>query len=258
MYDLTPIARTTVSCLLALLGLAASAAGQSALPIGAAPLGDPANTLWLYTGSDFSDGETWLTINEHSHPAGTPHELGRGIKGRASSIRWNLADGVVVVFYTSSKGTGRQLAVWGSGTFGSLRPYNMNGKIDAWAWFRVGDLSQSAKEFPLQAGALTEVLEDNSIRTFKNKNLDNNIGSVRNVTASAAGVQPLEPAIDRSMTSLSWNLQSGVVVVFYENADGTGRQLAVWGSGHLVNVDTWDFKNKARAWAWFQVGGVSG
>ncbi len=165
----------------------------------------------------------------------------------------------MVVFYASSKGTGRQLAIWGRGTFGSLKPYNMNGKIDAWAWFRVGDVSQSAKEFPLQAGALNEVLEDNSIRTFKSKNLENNIGSIRSVTATDAGtIKELESAIDRNMTSLTWNLDSGVVVVFYEKADGTGRQLAVWGSGQLVDVDTWDFKNKARAWAWFQVGGASG
>ena len=59
------------------------------------------------------------------------------------------------------------------------------------------------------------------------------------------------------MTSLTWNLHSGVVVVFYEKVDGTGRQLAIWGSGHLVDVGTWDFNNKARAWAWFQVGSES-
>jgi hypothetical protein len=257
MSTLSCIARTA-ACWAVLL-LTASASGQTALPIGAAPLGDPVNTLWLYTGSDFSDREAWLTINETSHPAGTPHELGRGIKGKVSSIRWNLVDNVVVVFYTSSKGTGRQLAVWGSGTFGSLKPYNINGKIKAWAWFRVGDSSQSTKDFPMQAGALNEVLEDNSCRVFKSKNLENEIGSIRSVTASAAGAtKELESAIDRDMASLTWNLPSGVVLVFYEKADGTGRQLAVWGSGQFVNLETWDFKKKARAWAWFQVGSGSG
>lgn len=259
MRTSTSIARTALCWVLAMLGLAASASGQAALPIGAAPLGDPENTLWIYTDKNFSGREAWLAINATSHPAATPHELDRGIKGKVSSIKWNLNDGIVVVFYSSSKGTGRQLPVWGSGTFGSLRPYDIDGKIDAWAWFRVGDTSQSAKEFPLQAGALSETLEDNSIRTYKSKNLETDIGSIRNVTASAAGAaKPLESTIERNMTSLSWNLPSGVVAVFYEKADGTGRQLAIWGSGQLVNVGNWDFSNKARAWAWFQVGGASG
>ncbi len=259
MCTSTLVARTALCWVLAVLGFAASASGQAAIPIGAAPLGDPVNTLWIYTKKDFSGSEAWLTINATSHPAGTPHELDRESKGKASSIRWNLNDGIVVVFYSSSKGTGRQLPVWGSGTFGSLKPYDMDGKIDAWAWFRVGDSGQSAQEFPLQAGALSETLEDNSIRTYKSKNLENDIGSIRNVTASPAGAaKPLVSTIERNMTSLSWNLPSGVVAVFYEKADGTGRQLAIWGSGQFVNVGNWDFNNKARAWAWFQVGGASG
>ena len=52
--------------------------------------------------------------------------------------------------------------------------------------------------------------------------------------------------------------RDGVVVVFYEKVDGTGRQLAIWGNGQLAETGDWDFNDKARAWAWFQVGTSAG
>ena len=44
-----------------------------------------------------------------------PHPLASYIKDGMTSLRWNLPEGVVVVFYDHSIARGRQYVIWGSG-----------------------------------------------------------------------------------------------------------------------------------------------
>ena len=64
-------------------------------------------------------------------------------------------------------------------------------------------------------------------------------------------------SINDQMTSLRWNLPEGVLVVFYDNIDGTGRQLAIWNKGEHPTVSPWNFNDRASSWAWYRLGELS-
>jgi hypothetical protein len=68
---------------------------------------------------------------------------------------------------------------------------------------------------------------------------------------------PIEGANDR-MTSLRWNLPEGVVVVLYDNVDGTGRQLAIWGRGEVETITPFNMNDRVSSWASYRLGEPSG
>lgn len=63
-----------------------------------------------------------------------------------SSMKWNLPDGVLVVFSEGGNGEGQQLAIWGRGMFDSFKHWDMSDKVKQWAWYYVGE------ETPTSAG----------------------------------------------------------------------------------------------------------
>lgn len=67
-------------------------------------------------------------------PANTFKEMPKDM----SSLKWNLAEGVVVTFSEKADGTGPNLAVWGNGQFDTVALWQMNDKLKFWSWQYVG------------------------------------------------------------------------------------------------------------------------
>jgi hypothetical protein len=53
---------------------------------------------------------------------------------------------------------------------------------------------------------------------------------------------------------MRWNLPEGVIVMFYQDANGKKQQVAVWGQAQLADLDAWDFNDKASRWSWAYIG----
>lgn len=96
----------------------------------------PMNTVRLYHNRDFKGG--WTDLDRiTAEPQGARINT-RLANDKATSVRWNLPDGVVVVLYEDLGGFGRQLALYGAGQYETVSPFNLNDKISRFAWFNVG------------------------------------------------------------------------------------------------------------------------
>jgi hypothetical protein len=56
------------------------------------------------------------------------------------------------------------------------------------------------------------------------------------------------------LSSMAWNLESGLVVVFHEHHDGGGRQYQIWGTGSDGDVHDNNFGDCASSWTWYRNG----
>ena len=70
-----------------------------------------------------------------------------------------------------------------------------------------------------------------------------------------ARLHALDSKVRDKVSSMQWNLPRGVIVVFYDHTNGTGKQFIIWGSGSRAAIDDAKFENKAGAWAWCYVDG---
>jgi hypothetical protein len=52
------------------------------------------------------------------------------------------------------------------------------------------------------------------------------------------------------LSSLKWNLASGIVVTFFEDHSGGGRQYQVWDQGQDGDTHNNNFKDCASSFAW--------
>lgn len=80
-----------------------------------------------------------------SQPAGVFTAVPEALGKRASSARWNLPEGVVVVLASHPNGEGPQVAFWGSGEFEAFVHWGMNDKVTHWAWYDIGDAPAAAE-----------------------------------------------------------------------------------------------------------------
>jgi len=227
-------------------------------PIKATPLVPLENTMWLYKDSKFRGNETWMHIDPQAMAPHKSHRLKSGIHDDLSSLRWNLADGIVVVLYQDSDGEGNQIAVWGRGQFDSLGGFN--DKATSWSWFRIGEKESEALDDPLRATEPTQTVAVGTVRLFLDSKMRKEKGSLSRITRAyeAGKIYELDKDIRGRLSSVRWNLPGGVVVVFYESTKGKGRQFAIWGRGEYSSLKIWDFGDQAKAWAWFPVGSPLG
>src|SRR5436190_19167576 len=99
----------------------------------------PRDTMELYTDRDLKG-----TLKAFSPVTGQSQLEYKGVgnvNDQTTSMRWNLPEGVLVVFYDNIDGTGRQLAIWNKGEHATVSPWNMNDKISSFAWYRLGEPS---------------------------------------------------------------------------------------------------------------------
>jgi hypothetical protein len=194
-----------------------------------------------------------------------PHRLAGYIQDGMTSLRWDLPDGVVVVFYDHSNARGRQCVIWGSGEVRDLVPWRFTNRVARWAWFYVGGGENPSPQIlegratrPLGTRPTRAPVPDDGMFLFTNGAFKGLRQKVSNVTELPPGeLQPITSGPDgplESLQSLQWNLPYGVIVVLYENPDLTGRQFAVWGKGELSSARRWGSEGTVAGWAWFFVG----
>jgi hypothetical protein len=94
-----------------------------------------------------------------------------------------------------------------------------------------------------------------TIQLFRDANFEDE-AVLMNVSAAQPAGQSheLPSGMEDSLSSLRWSLPAGVLVVMYEDDGSKGEQLALWGSGQIDALSTFDFDNKASQWAWYYVG----
>jgi len=193
-----------------------------------------------------------------------PHPLAGYIKDGMTSLRWNLPEGVVVVFYDHSNARGRQYVIWGSGQADYLVPWRFSDKVSRWAWFYLGGVDNPSRRTlsgralrPLGARPTRAPVPDDGMFLYASNSFNGLRQKVCDVTTHPAGeLQPIT-ATDgplEALHSLQWSLPYGVIVVLYEKPDLTGRQFAVWGKGELRSTRHWGSDGTVAGWAWFFVG----
>lgn len=113
-------------------------------------------------------------------------------------------------------------------------------------------------ERPPHTDPTTMTVPDDAIQFYRDARFRDDVVQVDKVTAAHAAATPEDlpgPGMKDALSSIRWNLPTGVVVILYEDAGGKGEQLALWGSGETDSLAKWDFDNKASRWAWFYLGG---
>ena len=110
---------------------------------------------------------------------------------------------------------------------------------------------------PPGSEALTTPLPEHGLHLYTGEGFDGVNSELLGIDKSftAGALNELPQGLKDGLTSLRWNLPPGVVVVLYEDAEGKGEQLILWGKGQVPSVAKWDFNDKASRWAWYNVGG---
>lgn len=220
-----------------------------------------ADSILLFRDRGFQD-EAVLTSITATQAAGQAHDLPAGMEDSLSSLRWNLPAGVLVVLYEDDGAKGEQLALWGSGQIEALSEFDFNDKASQWAWYYVGGGHKPSEVVirgtALPVGAVVVAagtpVTQSTLQLFKSKNFEANTVTLNPLSQAANTLHRLPEDLPDSLTSMRWNLPPGVVVMFYQDADGGKQQVPIWGNGQVADLDIWDFNDKASRWAWYYIG----
>jgi len=98
---------------------------------------------------------------------------------------------------------------------------------------------------------------EDSLLLFKDKNFDDRMTQVSDITASKAPWKAHSFGTSaKHFSSIRWNLPRGVIVTLYEEDDGLGRTINLWGTGEIAALKDWKLDNQLSGWSWNYVGGV--
>jgi hypothetical protein len=246
------------------VGLAAAVLavfGAAGLALGQADEGVDDNTIRVFRDAEFKGNEQVIQPVTAERPY-RPHTFDKKLRTKVSSMEWNLPRGVVAVFYGETNGTGRQYVVWGTGRRGSLEDADFKRRASAWVWVYLDGWEDASSEIrggfsvrPLMTQESKKRLPEDTLEFHKDvgvRDKDKDLLRIDSVTDTPEGdLQPITEYLDNKVTSLRWNLPPGKIVVLYDNADGTGRRMPLWGDGQVSDLRTID--NRISAWAWYDV-----
>lgn len=241
-------------------------AGWAQHPLGASPTSAaiPENTIQFFKDTEFRD-DLDPVANVLSMTPGGVHDLPGDMEDSVSSIRWNLSPGVIVVLYEDDGAKGEQLALWGKGEMDRLSRWNFNDKASSWAWYYAGGsqnvttvLEQAAVVYPTGTVVFARevpALTPGTIDLYRNDDFEGQHEVVADVMSQPANqLHRLPSGMNDSVSSMRWSLPPGVVVTFYQDAQGEKQQAAIWGNGQVRDVDEWDFNDKISRWMWNYIG----
>jgi hypothetical protein len=241
-------------------------AGWAAHPIGASPTSAAIaeNTIQLFKDTEFRDDLDPIN-NVMSMTPGGVHDLPDDMEDSVSSLRWNLAPGIVAVLYEDDGAKGEQLALWGKGEMDRLSQWNFNDKPSSWAWYYAGGapnvttvLERAAVVCPTGTVVIARevpVMTPGTLNLYRNDDFDGQHEVIADVMAQPHGqLHRLPSGLNDDVSSMRWNLPPGVVVTFYQDAQGEKQQAAIWGNGQVSDVNEWDFNDKISRWAWHYIG----
>jgi hypothetical protein len=217
----------------------------------------PADSIYLFENNDFQ-GSTTRIENVVSRPQATLGDVELRT-GNMSSLRWSLPPGVVVTFYDGAAPVGDQMTIWSAGQDNAVIKWDFNDKVTRWAWYHVGGESSPISSYsdtlslrPLGTQPMAGTLTPGTVEVYEDRDLHGSLLTLSPDRTVQAVRQPLTNFNDKA-SSLRWNLPPGIMVVFYDNADGSGKEYAIWGSGQTALVP-FVFNDKASSWAWYDVG----
>lgn len=216
-------------------------------------------SLQLCESADFKGTEATINNIAGAANAGVLSDLPRGLNDSASSLRWNLPPGLLVVLYEDAAGKGEQLLLWGHGQMPDLHANDFDNKASRWAWYDVGGgaggRSAGGMAIPHGAQAPTATVPADTLQMFIDQDFKNTMAQVSPVTGQKAGeINNLPSGIGDSLSAVRWNLPEGVVVMFYQDASGKKQQVGIWGHGEVADLDIWDINDKASRWSWAYIG----
>jgi len=216
----------------------------------------PANSIYMFENRDFK-GKVTRIENVTSQPAGLTERVGARADDM-TSLRWDLPTGVVAVFYENADGTGNQFTIWGRGQMNSVSLWSFNDKVSRWAWYDVGRSSGSSVaqggRIPPHGARPTTGLPEDTIELYSDRDLKGMLTTISPVSKQSQTEYHAIGTANDQMTSMRWNLPDGVVVILYDNIDGTGRHVSIWGKGEIATVTPWALNDKASSWASYRLG----
>jgi hypothetical protein len=214
------------------------------------------SSIYMFDQRDFQ-GKVTRIENITTQPPGATDRVG-GRSDSMTSLKWDLPPGVVVTFYENADATGDTFTIWGRGQLESVAKWAFNDKVSRYAWYNVGSSSAASADLdrgritPHNARPTTNVPAD-TIELYTDRDLKGRLTTLHPVTGQGMDYQSVKDADDR-MTSLRWNLPEGVLVVLYDNVDGTGRQMAIWGKGEMETVSPYNMNDRVSSWASYKIG----
>ncbi len=237
--------------------LTAAAGLAFAQPTGA--IGE--DTLRLHRDADYKGKNQAVNPVTSERPARL-HQLHKDLRNKTSSIEWDLPPGVVVILYDNTNGTGRQYVVWGSGRRRALKDANFENRAAAWVWCYLDGWDKAPTHVrnayavrPLMTSQSKQRTSPNTLELHKDKGAHDKtkkLLQIPDVTDKPEGaLQPVEGPLNNKVSSLRWSLPPGIIVVLYDNANGSGQRLPIWGDGEWSDLRS--MSNKISAWAWYNV-----
>jgi len=124
---------------------------------------------------------------------------------------------------------------------------------------RPGSGAQSSHmDTPRDAQALDTQLTENTIQLCADENFKGKQVTISGLNDKhrAGTLNEVGTDLNDDLTSLRWNLEPGIAVVFYNDGEGKGDQLVIWGKGQYPTLDKCKFDDKAARWAWYDLGGA--
>lgn len=212
----------------------------------------PENTIYMFEDADFN-GDLIRKDSITAAPQGAVQPLSDD--DSVTSVRWNLPPGAVVLLTQHEDGSGDRVAIWGQGQTRSVSPWKFNDDMSGWAWYNVGGLAALGSTAPLPPGASSTIdLIEGTIEMFRDRGFKGDMRAIPAYRSAQMGtISELPGELASSVSSLRWNLPAGTMVILHENADGTGRQLPIWGHGQYEMVP-WSFNDRVSRWSWYQLG----
>jgi hypothetical protein len=233
-------------------------AGYMATPRYAESLGAniPENSIQLWADKEFNGQQGTLDNVMKSNQAGTLNELPQKFDNDATSLRWNIAPGTLVILFDDASGKGGQLALWGKGQISDLHKVNFNDAASRWAWYDVGGgaepRSAGGMHMPQGSQALSGSIPE-GVQLFDDQNFQNNQQNLMPLTATAGNWTKLPGDKENWLSSLRWNLPEGVIVLFSAKDDGT-NDIVIFGEGQYPDLSKINFDNSASRWSWAYIG----
>ncbi|MHC4946957.1 MAG: hypothetical protein ACYTG1_01655 [Planctomycetota bacterium] len=221
----------------------------------------PDDTLQFHRNRDF-DGREHTVHPVTGERATKVVKVPRQMNGETSSIRWNVPPGVLVIVYEDTTGFGREFPVWGAGEATGLETWDFADKASAWAWYYVDGLRDAPTRVrdgfsprPVGSREPEESAPSGAIQLYRNKGLrGKKWQQVDAITDAPEGTpQPIGGDLADQVSSIRWNLPPGVIAVFADDADGTGRRFVIWGNGEATALSAWKFNDRASSWAWHDI-----
>ncbi len=121
--------------------------------------------------------------------------------------------------------------------------------MPAYSWSMIRKLVESAQP---------RGIPRNSIKLYEHRGFENK-GRIRIITVTENSPQAFHSLhvldFKDCLSSMKWNLDDGISVVFTEDHDGGGRRYQIWGQGQDSDTHDNGFKDCASAWLWYRFDG---